>query len=273
MNRPPWLGFLLVLLVITAGALWYWYKRPAQPEPMLPSAGLPAETALPETTDSGPAYPMTVDEAESADAAEADRTPLPALDQSDAALRGALEQAFGAPPVEAFLIPDRLVRRIVATIDSLDNDPIPLKQRPVQPVGGRPAVIRDGDSIMLSEENDGRYDAYVSALAAANTQTLVRVYRRYYPLFQRAYEELGYPGRYFNDRVVQIIDHLLAAPVVSPPIALVQPKSLYQFSDPRLEDLSWGRKLLIRVGPAHAETIKAKLGEIRAAIVAGGELR
>lgn len=271
MNRRPWLAFLLVLLIVTAGALWYWYKVPAQPEPLLPTTELPAETGLPVPQDSSPAYPMSVGEAESADAGSTETAPLPALDQSDAALRAALEQAFGAPPVEAFLIPDRLVRRIVAAVDSLDNDSLPLKQRPVRPVEGRPVVVRDGDRIVLSEENDGRYDAYVSALITANTQTLVRVYRRYYPLLQRAYEELGYPGRYFNDRVVQIIDHLLATPVVAPPIELVQPKSLYRYADSRLEDLSWGRKILIRVGPAHAETIKAKLREIRAAIGAGGE--
>ena len=44
------------------------------------------------------------------------------------------------------------------------------------------------------------------------------LYVRLYPLFQRAYEELGYPGQYFNDRVVEVIDSLLATPNVTEPI-------------------------------------------------------
>ncbi|MDP9141891.1 MAG: DUF3014 domain-containing protein, partial [Pseudomonadota bacterium] len=218
------------------------------------------------------AHPLTTGEPEPADGGGAEPAgPLPGLDQSDAAVRDALAQAFGAPPIDAFLIPDRLVRRIVATIDSLDNDPVRLKQRPLQPVVGRPVIARgENDTMILSVENDDRYDAFVSAFDAANTRMLVSGYRRYYPLFQRAYEELGYPDRYFNDRVVQIIDHLLGAPSVAPPIVLIQPKALYQFADPRLENLSWGRKLLIRIGQVHAETVKRKLGEIRTAISAGG---
>src|SRR5690606_16230750 len=113
-----------------------------------------------------------------------------------------------------------------------------------------------------------RYDAYVSALEAMDAALLAQAYRRYYPLFQQAYVELGYPDRYFNDRVVQIIDHLLATPSVAPPLALEQPKSLYQFADPGPEARSWGRKILIRIGQAHAETVKAKLRELRADITA-----
>jgi hypothetical protein len=267
MNRHPWLGFLLVLLVLTGGAIWYWYKGLPQPEPMLPVAETPADT-VPESPEPAIEHPLTTGETEPDAAAGAGPAgPLPALDQSDAAVRDALTQAFGAPPIEAFLIPDRLVRRIVATIDSLDSAPVPLKQRPVQPVVGRPVIARgEDDTMILSVENDDRYDAFVSAFDAVDTRALVSGYRRYYPLFQRAYEELGYPDRYFNDRVVQIIDHLLGAPSVAPPIVLIQPKALYQFADPRLENLSWGRKLLVRIGQVHGETVKAKLREIRAAI-------
>ncbi len=271
MNRHPWLGFLLVLLVLTGGAVWYWYKGLPQPEPLLPIAETPADTAAPESLEPAIAHPMTTGDAEAAEAGATEpAAPLPALDKSDAAVRDALAQAFGTPPIEAFLIPDRLVRRIVVTIDSLDNAPPPLKQRPVQPVVGRPVIARgENDTMILSVENDDRYDAFVSAFDAANTGVLVSGYRRYYPLFQRAYEELGYPDRYFNDRVVQIIDHLLGAPSVAPPIVLVQPKALYQFADPRLENLSWGRKLLVRIGQVHGETVKQKLSEIRTAITAG----
>lgn len=38
---------------------------------------------------------------------------------------------------------------------------------------------------------------------------------------------------------------------------------LYMFADPELEARSAGQKILIRTGPANANAIKAKLGEIR----------
>jgi len=41
---------------------------------------------------------------------------------------------------------------------------------------------------------------------------------RLYPLLQRVYVELGHPDQYFNDRVVEVIDHLLETPEVAPPI-------------------------------------------------------
>ena len=46
------------------------------------------------------------------------------------------------------------------------------------------------------------------------------LYRRLYPLFQQAYAELGYPTGHFNDRLVEVVDHLLAAPEPTQPPAV-----------------------------------------------------
>lgn len=101
-----------------------------------------------------------------------------------------------------------------------------------------------------------------------DSEQLVSLYVRFYPLFQQAYEELGYPSAYFNDRLVEVIDHLLEAPDIQQPVRLVRPRVLYQFADPQLEALSAGQKVLIRVGPDNAARLKAKLGELRAGLVA-----
>ena len=82
-------------------------------------------------------------------------------------------------------------------------------------------------------------------------------------MFQQSYQTLGYPDGYFNDRLIEVIDHLLATPVVKDPIRLIQPKALYLFADPALEALSAGRKILIRTGPTNAERIKKILREYR----------
>jgi hypothetical protein len=86
-------------------------------------------------------------------------------------------------------------------------------------------------------------------------------------LFQAAYQELGYPHGYFNDRLLVVIDDLLATPELAHPAALQVSKTYYTYVDPALESLSTGQKLLLRVGPANAAGIKARLREIRARLV------
>ena len=98
---------------------------------------------------------------------------------------------------------------------------------------------------------------------AVKTKQLVAVYVRFYPLFQQAFKDLGYPSGYFNDRLIEVIDDLLAAPDLQGPVKLVRPKVMYQFADPDLEARSAGQKILIRMGSENAARIKAKLKEIR----------
>jgi hypothetical protein len=86
-------------------------------------------------------------------------------------------------------------------------------------------------------------------------------------LFQQAYEDLGNPGKSFDTRLVEVIEHLLATPNVRDEIRLVQPSVLYRYADDRLEKLSAGQKLLIRMGPENAAALKAKLREIQAELL------
>jgi hypothetical protein len=104
---------------------------------------------------------------------------------------------------------------------------------------------------------------FVRFASAIDSGKLVSVYVRHYPLFQQAYVELGYPNGYFNDRLVEAIDHLLAAPELPPSAKLVQPKVFYKFDDADLESLSAGEKIMLRIGNDNAAAIKAKLREIR----------
>ena len=103
---------------------------------------------------------------------------------------------------------------------------------------------------------------------SADVEAVAEVYRRYYPLFQDAYVDLGYPQGYFNDRLVEVIDHLLATPEIDDPVGLVRPHVLYEYEDPDLEALSSGQKLMLRMGKAHANSLKARLRELRALITA-----
>jgi hypothetical protein len=106
-------------------------------------------------------------------------------------------------------------------------------------------------------------------MEAIDSTKLVALYVRFYPLFQQAYADLGYPTRYFNDRVFEVIDHLLATPDAPRSIALVQPKVLYEYADPTLADLSAGQKILLRMGPENEARVKAKLRELKGALSRG----
>jgi len=102
-----------------------------------------------------------------------------------------------------------------------------------------------------------RYRPYVLAMEAVEAKRLVAAYVQFYPLFQSAYQELGYPKGYFNDRLVQAIDDLLATPEVAAP-RVVQPKVLYQFADSDLEERSAGQKTMLRMGSANAARVSVE---------------
>jgi hypothetical protein len=170
--------------------------------------------------------------------------------------------------VEQFVIPQDLVRHFVVTVDNLPTEKVAERVRPMKAVPGRFAVAGNEDALTLDSANYARYEPLVKTLVATDTAQLMAIYRRYYPLFQQVYEGLGHPPQYFNDRMVEVIDHLLSTPEVKGPIALVQPGVQYQFADPKLEQLSAGQKAMLRMGSANAAVVKEKLRALRAALVA-----
>ncbi len=107
----------------------------------------------------------------------------------------------------------------------------------------------------------------VNLVAGTDREAIAALYRRFYPLFQESYVRLGYPDAYFNDRVVEVIDHLLVTPEPHEPIRLIRPHVLYEFADAELEALSSGQKLLLRMGGEHAARIKRVLLDLRVLIV------
>jgi len=193
-----------------------------------------------------------------------EESPLPALDESDVQLKEAIVGFVTEQSLEALFRMDGFIRRLVVTIDNLPRKQLPrAKYRVTRSTSGRFAVQREGESLYLSPDNFERYTPIIELIHKLDSDRLIAVYLQYYPLFQEAYEYLGYPSAYFNDRLIDIIDHLLAAPVVDGPIGLVRPHVLYKYADPRLEALSSGHKALIRAGPANANKVKTKLREIR----------
>ncbi len=241
---------LLVVAAIAAGA--YYFLRPRfEPPP------LPPQSPRPETPKSTPRFPI-----------EAPQAPLPKLGQSDPAMREAFSGFFDAKALEKFFNLEDGVRRIVATVDNLPRETVAGRLNPVKPIGGPLVTTGKDETLAIGPRNAARYEPFVRLVEGIDTAKAVAVYVHFYPLFQEAYMELGYPTGYFNDRLVEVIDYLVETPEVEGPIKLVTPHVLYEFADPDLEALSAGRKLLVRMGSANAARLKAKLKDVRRELVA-----
>ena len=207
----------------------------------------------------GPVHPIEP----LADPAARDWVPLPDLDDIDAFLRLEIVDTFGTS-IDTLLSNDALIDRIVASVDSLPRSRVAERVRPLGRLSDNLLVdAGDNDRLVLSPDNYARYAFLVDTLVNADPAVIVDLYRRYYPRLQAAYVDLGYPNAYFNDRVVEVIDHLLATELPNAPIALERPHVLYQYADPDLEALSAGQKLLIRMGPENADRTQAALRELR----------
>jgi hypothetical protein len=233
-----------------------WQKsRPVPPPPAPPAVAspAPAEPAI--------RYPLRE---------EAPEKPLPGLNDSDPVVRDALGSLWNAATLEQFFQLKDFIRRIVATIDSLPRAKIALRLMPVKPAAGPFLTTGRDAGLAVSPANAARYAPYVRLAEAVDAKKIVALYARFYPLFQQAYRELGYPAGYFNDRLVDVIDHLLAAPEVRAPIRLVRPKVYYLYADPELEARSAGQKVLMRMGNENAARLKAKLREIRSELTRHG---
>jgi hypothetical protein len=260
MNRIA-LGAAVVGLAVAAGGM-YWWQRSA-PEPAAgtiaraPDADPAASPTAPGESPAPIEHPV-----EPAPAAE----PLPPLEQSDGFLRQRLAAVTAAPALLELLPRERLARRLVVTVDGLTREGAPLEMRAVGAVPGQLAVEGAEEAPVLAPANGERYERHLQVLEALPPAQAARLYRESYPLLQSAYEGLGYPDRYFNDRLVAVIDHLLATPEVSGPIRLARPHVLYTYADPTLERRSAGQKAMLRLGPERATRVKAWLRAFRAEV-------
>lgn len=251
-----WIAAAVGVVGLSIGAIVYFSQRGAEPvaEPA-PVVAPPAEVAE-EPPVRHPLPPADTEQA------------LPSLADSDPLVRDAIAGLIGQESAERYLVPEQLVRHVVVTVDNLPNEKVAERLRPVKPAPGQFAVSGPDEAPVLDPANYQRYEPLVRAFAAADNRALVAAYTRYYPLFQEAYESLGHPPQYFNDRLVEVIDHLLETPEVEGPIALARPSVQFEYADPALEARSAGQKLLIRMGRDHARVVKEKLRDLRRELTA-----
>lgn len=277
-RMPSLIVALLVIAAVVAGGYYLWQRqRPAPAPEAAPVAAAPPASAAPAPSpapaEASPAAPSPGDVA--APEAKAGAEPLPALADAGPRVRQMLERLLGRQNVLTFLQPDRFLTHAVATVDNLAREQAPVAVWPVNPTPQRFATLRQGgNGEIIHPDNSRRYQPLVGLIESVDSAQAVSLYRSHYPLFQKAYEELGFPGRSFNDRLLQVMDHLIATPVPTQPpaVQLVEVKGSvpsqrpwvrYEFADPQLQAQSAGRKILLRVGPDNQRRLQAKLADLR----------
>ncbi len=271
-----------VIAVVLAGlvgmAAWWWWRGAAPvPAPVVEAPPVPvaqvasAPPAPPAASAPGIQHPIEL-------AAETE-----APGQS-ADFPSALSQLFGRKSVLKLFQVDGFAGRVAATVDNLGRARAPARMWPLNPVDGRFTVGHQAGGDVVSADNGLRYTPYVLLLETVDLRQVVAFYTRFYPSFQQAYEELGYPGRYFNDRLVEVIDQLLATPnptvplevrlpTINGPLQPPRPWVLYEFADPAYQRLSAGQKIMLRMGPVNERRVKVRLAELRGLVAAGGSGR
>jgi hypothetical protein len=269
--------YLFALLVLAVAGYFGWQyhqSRQIQPAPEpAPVATAPAVAPAPvEPATPAIQHPVEPPAAEPA----AEPAPLPALADADPYVGDRLGELLGRPHVLRFLQLEGFVKRAVATVDNLGRSHAPVLVWPVNPTPGQFASAKgaNGATETIHPDNAARYTPFVRFVESVDTGQAVALYRRLYPLFQQAYEELGFPGRYFNDRLVQVLDQLIATPVPASPPAVVlvevkgevvstRPWVRYEYVDPQLQSMSAGQKILLRMGADNQRRVQAKLVDVR----------
>lgn len=264
-NRMAAVAIVFLSLVAGAGALYYFWSKYAAPVPAaLPPA---SETTVPSRAESRPEIQYPIEKTPGAEGTDAS-SPLPRLDDSDAVASDAIAAILNNDALARLLVPHGIIRHFVATVDALPRKTVAKQVLPVRSASGPLMTATTAQGTSIAADNATRYNLYVAAAEAIDTKRLAGFYVRLYPLFQQAYVELGYPSGYFNDRLIGVIDHLLASPEPSPPVYLSQNKVMYEFADPALENLSAGQKILVRTGLDNERRLKARLRDIRKALTA-----
>lgn len=249
---------VVVVLVLAGGISAYFYWQYIHSAPQTPIVQVPPPPPAP-----APA------KQENVQATETPKTEikLPELAASDQFVLDALAKLLNNESLLNLFVTKRIIHNIVATIDNMPRKRMPASVIPVKRL--KEPFLIDGpeDEKVIGLKNAERYANYVKIAEMIDAGQLVDLYVRLYPLFQEAYKELGYPKAYFNDRLLFVIDHLLATPDVKEPVRLVRPGVFYHYADQDLETRSAGQKLLLRVGSKNRTKIKAKLTEIKQEVI------
>ncbi len=188
---------------------------------------------------------------------------LPLLDDSDQLIRDGVVSLTRNETINFWLAPTELIRKFVVFVDNIANGKVSRDVvEVIAPEKPFSVTTISQKTFLLDPLSYERYDEFTEVLTSIDARRAAQFYELLEPLFQEAFEELGYPEKNFTSIVFQAIGQLLEAPVVEEPILLTRPVVMYEFLDPSLEALSASQKQMIRLGPENTKALQLKLSEI-----------
>ena len=199
---------------------------------------------------------------------------LPALNDSDSYIKANIEQLSWRKELLDLILTDDVVRRIVVVTDNFVQGEMAYSHLPLKPLDGRfnakevadSADANDGQAdtrlnqqqvFEFDQTNFTRYQPYLELLHSFEPELLVQNFITSMPLFEEAYQELGYPDRKFIDVVLQATDQILDFPVQVEQPKLIQPSVVYVYQQQSLEELPAADKFLLRLGKDNLLQLKA----------------
>ncbi|MEZ5538520.1 MAG: DUF3014 domain-containing protein [Pseudomonadales bacterium] len=268
---------LLVLVAAGIGAAGYYYTQgtgESEPLTALKQAVNPQNDQPTQASVSGQVAEAPAPEVDPAVAASEppkeqapDAEPLPVLDSSDDGVRTELGKLGGwQAQALSLLAKDQLLRRFVSFVNSLAAGKVDQKIGLLTPIKGRFAVS-SSMPLTATAESQTRYNLYVDLITALDPQQCAQLYRRYYPLLNAAYAELGEKGN-FHVLVLKALQQLEATPELSQaPVLTPNEKGMFVYAQPQLEALPSAQKQLLRSGWENVSRLKVWLRQLHAALM------
>jgi hypothetical protein len=251
---------VLVLLLLGAGILYWYYTRPPATPPTIEQPKTEAPSQPPPSAE--------VKVGEEKEAPPQPEVKIPALDQSDDFVRQMMKNLSPHGKLGEWLKIKNIIRVFVAAVDNIANGKSPRPQLGFLSPGQAFQVTEKGDRIYLDPKGYERFDIITDAIVSFSSSRTVQVYQKLKPLFQEAYRELGYPQKDFHATFIQAMKRILDTPIVEREVLLREEgKGLnYVFIDDGLENMSEVQKHLLRMGPKNTQKIQQKVREIALAL-------
>jgi hypothetical protein len=240
----------LVAVALVAGAGYWLYQRGAGP-----AAPAPAEVAAPAAAEerTGPL------------GAAAEPIDVPPLGESDEVVRRLVAALSSHPRVAEWLTTDNLIRNFTAVVENIAYGRSPAGHLEVLRPKARFARTEEGERLFIDRRSYDRYDSIADAAASVDTAGAARLYTALRPRLDEAYRELGHEEP-FDRALERALVSLLRVPDVEGEVELEPQGGVYQFANPRLEQLTPPQKQLLRMGPRNVRIIQEKLREVALAL-------
>ncbi|MGB0938420.1 MAG: DUF3014 domain-containing protein [Colwellia sp.] len=198
---------------------------------------------------------------------------LPSLNDSDETVKSRLATLTWRTELLRLVIDDDMIRRVVVFTDNFNQGFISYRHSPLaQPEQKFSTLDEDAttnaegvQSWVISDSQTERFNVYIDLLRSFNQAQLVQAYKDFEPLFEEAYQELGYEGE-FKDVLLEAIETILDTQLPHEPIAVIRPSVMYKYQNKEIESLTDADKLLLRLGKENLLAVKSVLLELNEAL-------